>query len=160
MAYCTSDDLLVGDMVFGSLDVTDFINQAANEIDSKLGVIYKLPLSAAVGQTFVNLPQYQQLIVKNINIKLASGRLFLTTAADDTSSLHQYGMRLVQEAMSELMAIANGLVELSAERREPIGQEQDRIPRTLNHDEESMVDQYEKLVHRGENVYTLPGELP
>ena len=109
MAYSTVDDLLTGDMMISSkVDKLKFVNDAADEIDSKIGFIYSLPLSA--------LLIHEELLLKGINNKLASGRLILTLdIAGEGTTLHAYGLRLVTEAMQELMLIANGTVDLSAD---------------------------------------------
>lgn len=153
MAYSDTEDLLTGDLLISAtVDPAKFVEDAAEEIDSKLGFLYVLPLPA-------DMPLYQQKLLKQINNKLASGRLIMGVAiAGEDNSLHAYGNRLVAEAMNELMLIANGKVDLDAPLATPFG-EKSKVPAGFNHDEESAVDMFEAHVMRGQSAYWNPGEV-
>lgn len=156
MSYSTVGDLLTGDLHISlKIDKQKFIDDAAEEIDSKIGFLYTLPLP------FVSLPKHQQLLLKQINNKLASGRLILTLdIVGEENALHAYGLRLVNEAMGELMLIANGQVDLDAPRLVPADDTYvDKTPAGYNRDAESAVDQFENSFMRGEPSYWTPGEV-
>lgn len=156
MAYSQVDDLLTGDLHISSkVDKQKVIDDAAEEIDSKIGFLYSLPIP------FVSLPLHQKLLLKQINNKLASGRLILALdIVGEENSLHAYGLRLVTEATGELMLIANGQVDLDAPRWEtPDDSYTDKTPTIKNRDAESAVDQFENSFMRGEPSYWTPGEV-
>lgn len=152
MAYSTVDDLLLGDlMVSARVDKNKFVNDAAEEIDAKLGFIYVLPLSP--------LAPHEELLLKQINNKLASGRLILTLdIAGEETVLHAYGLRLITEAINDLMLIANGTVNLSSTMTTGSNL-RDNVPAIFNHDEESAVVMFEQLALRGEPSYWNPGAV-
>lgn len=104
MAYATEEDLLVGDLeLHPALDVEKFINDAANEINSKLGTVFQVPIP--VGSTATVEP-HARLTLKRINAHLASGRLILAVAqGGEDGSLHAYGRYLVNEAQGEIRQI-------------------------------------------------------
>lgn len=159
MAYSRESDLLLGDlMISPKFDKRSFVDDAADEIDAKLGFIYKLPLA---GEGDVELPPHELLLLKQINNKLASGRLILTVAtAGEQNALHAYGLRLVTEATNDLMLIANGVVDLTAVRLGVGATEvRDSAPSIHNHDAESGVDMYEGAVMRPGGAYWNPGEV-
>lgn len=158
--YSEESDLLVGDMMFGpSTSKQKYIDGAADDMNAKIGYIYSLPLAPVSPLTA--LPEYEQLLLKSINNKLASGRLIMDMAiGGEQQTLHAYAKRLVDEANQELMCIANGDVELSAERRAT-----DAVviakntPGIRNVDEESLVLGFENTVMRGRPWYSRPGAL-
>lgn len=154
MPYSEVADLLIGDLALGpTVDPEKFVIQAGEEMDSKLGYIYELPID------FDALPTHQQLLLKGINNKLASGRLILSIdLAEEGQHLHAYGLRLVNEATNELLMVANGTALLDATRLDP-AQDRDRVPSVKNRDAESAVDMFENHVLRGEPSYWSPGEV-
>lgn len=138
-----------------TFDFVRFINSAAEEMDGMLGEIYSLPLASAAGG-WKTLPIYQQLLLKQINIKLASGRILLTLqASGDTRSLHAYGQRLLDEALAMLMPLINGSVRLDTPSRDAVALQ--TSPIILNHDSRSLVDIFENVVHRGVDDIAVPG---
>lgn len=152
MAYSTVDDLIVGDMMISArVDKNKFVNDAAEEIDSKLGFLYVLPLAP--------LALHESTLLKQINNKLASGRLILTLdIAGEETVLHAYGLRLITEAMNDLMLLANGTINLSSTMTTTSAL-RDNVPGIYNHDEESAVDIFEAHVLRGEPSYWNPGTV-
>lgn len=104
MAYCTVQDLLIGDIpTGGQLDPLKYVNDAADEIDSKIGFQYETPVDVA------SVPRPVVLLLKRLNAHLASGRLILaaTISAED-ERLNAYGQNLVDSVELTLVAIATG----------------------------------------------------
>lgn len=154
MAYSAVGDLLTGDMLISSrIDKQKFVDDAADEIDAKLGWIYETPIEMA------SLPRHQALLLKQINNKFASGRLILTLdIAGEQTTLHAYGLRLIREATDELLLIANGTLDLEADRAD-VAAAPDNTIRALNHDEESLLLGFEESVLRGRPWYSRPGKV-
>lgn len=155
--YSAVDDLILADLqVADSVDKEKFVLSAQEEIDSKIGFLYALPLP------FEGMPYHERILLKQINNKLASGRLILTLdIAGEETALHAYGLRLITEAMNELMCIANGDVDLTAPQTNPDQATADlnKLPSIVNRDAESAVDQWENHVMRGQPSYWRPGEV-
>lgn len=103
--YCDESDLLIGDITLGvAYSRAEFIAAAADEMDSRIGVRYVLPLPAVE-----QLNTVTGLILKRINAQLASGRLIMSVAsAGEDDSLHAYGKYLVDQAMDDLLRIERG----------------------------------------------------
>jgi phage gp36-like protein len=151
MAYADQHDLLIGDVL--SVDPRDqqqFINMAAAEIDSKLGVRYAMPLA--------DLPPYQQDILKFINAKIATGRLIMAkTMGTEEGRPNAYALFLLQEADRDLMALANGDITLDAPPIDLGGDpnvDEDplaRMPGSRNHDNTSAVSAFEQGI-MGDNA--------
>lgn len=167
MAYCVAGDLLLGDLVISaSVDKNVFIQEAADEIDSKLGFIYKLPLAPpgtdpVTPDSWKLLPHHEVLTLKTINVRLATGRLILTLdIAGQETQLHAYGWYLIKEALDDLMIVANGNIDLTATRVGVEAGYADATPRTSNHDDESLLAGFENTIMRGRGWYTRPGEIP
>ena len=159
-------------MLIGAITISDkvnkqnFINEAADEIDSKLGFIYRLPLAPADvvtpdGNSWMELPRHEVLLLKTISNRLATGRLILSIdTAGEQTQLHAYGWYLVQEALAELMALANQVVDLTAVKI-PLSEsgQSDMTASVRNHDEESLLLGFENTVMRGEPWYSIPGQV-
>lgn len=106
MAYAGVDDLLLGDVRLSSrINPLRFINDAAEEIDARVGLIYRLPL--------VGLEPHAQSMLKRINAHLATGRLLLAIDGGNDDNLHAYGRDLINGALADLAMIANGLIALA-----------------------------------------------
>lgn len=169
MAYSEVGDLLIGDMMLGSFDATKYVDDAARDIDSKLGYIYKLPLrkkDATPGpDAWKDLPDYQVLTLRQMNNKLASGKLILAMAVgQEGTAVHAYGLHLVREATAELMLFANGTVDLAAEQLDGSAADEPldgsvRTPTMQVHDNESLLDGFENTVMRNHPWYSRPGEV-
>lgn len=104
MAYCTVGDLLIGDIpTSGELNPEKYVNDAADEIDSKIGFQYETPVDVR------SVPRPVALLLKRLNAHLASGRLILaaTISAED-ERLNAYGESLVASVELSLTAIATG----------------------------------------------------
>lgn len=103
--YAGTADLLVGGMIVNPTEAAQFIEVAADEIDSVLGFTYVIPLTA--------VEPHVALILKRVNALIASGRLILSTAVGgEDGSLHAYGRSLLMEGQDTLAAIANGNIQL------------------------------------------------
>jgi hypothetical protein len=89
---------------------TSYVNDAADEIDSKIGFVYSTPVDMSdPGPT----SRPARLLLKRLNVFLASGRMLLAVASPgEEDQLHQYGLYLVKEATNTLDMIANGKIIL------------------------------------------------
>jgi phage gp36-like protein len=105
--YSTVANLLLGDLPV-PLEVgrQKFIDDAADEVDSILGVRYITPIDVTEGS---DVPRYARLMVKRAANHLASGRLIMALAiGGEDNALHAYGYSLVQNALKWLDSIACG----------------------------------------------------
>lgn len=107
MPYCEVPDLLIGDItVSAALDPEKYVNDAADEIDSKIGFRYLTPVPNTA-------PRPVLLLLKRVNSHLASGRLILAaTISAEMEELNAYGANLVADAELTLAAIASGEMKL------------------------------------------------
>lgn len=116
MAYCTKDDLLTGSIPLAGKygDGTPFVNLAADEIDGQIGHIYTTPVEfdeSTPEKTAAVRPA--KLLLKKINLLLASGRIILDMAAGgEDDNLHAYGQSMWMEAKGLLDAISSGKIVL------------------------------------------------
>lgn len=167
MAYSEVSDLLLEDIELGlAVNTQRFVDLAFEEIDSKIGWRYKLPLEATDGGgDWETLPRHQMLLLKGINNKLASGELILSLdIAEEKPSLHAYGLYLVQQARAELMLLANGDVVLDAVPYAPATEDiPDRTPGITNEDSESLTLAFEHSVMGRDNFptpwFARPGQV-
>lgn len=161
MAYSSTEDLLVGDLAWSPrLPPSKFVDGAAEEIDTKLAVLYKLPLEKDGLPLSVN--SWELRLLKQINNKLASGRAIMAfSVSSEDTAVHAYGSSLVREALSELMLVANGELLLDAQRVDSTVtvSAMSRVPETINHDEESLLLGFENTVLKGKPWYSRPGAL-
>lgn len=148
-------------MEFGRVDPDRYIQAASDEIDAKLGFKYKVPIVAITGPPWGGtLAPHEALILKSICLRLATGRMICSVwAAEEDQSQHAYGRSLIRDALSDLMAIANGEVDLKSAQLNPQSNSgfEDKTPSGYNHDAESMVDAWENHVMRGQPYYARPG---
>lgn len=117
VAYCTKADLLTGDIPLAGKygDGTPFVQFAADEIDAQLGHIYITPIAfdeSTPAKTAAARPA--KLLLKKINVLLASGRIILDMAAGgEDDNLHAYGKSMHDEAVLLLNAISSGRITLA-----------------------------------------------
>lgn len=142
MAYCTKSDLRKGDIPLAAQygDGTSLVNQASDEIDAHIGHLYVTPVTFADPLPATHRPS--QLMLKNINILLASGRLILDMAAGgEDNSLHAYGRSMWSEGNQLLKRIASGEIELVGAEKVPeeAPLSQNSGPIIVNEDPESLV---------------------
>ena len=165
MAYCADTDLALGDIVLPTwLVKSQWIERAAEEIDSRLGFIYKVPLvSAGAPQTFAALATHEKALIKGINWKLATGRIILALdSGGEDVALHAYGRSLVLEAINDLMQVANGVVSFpdAALNVDSVTNGPNMTPSATNADEFSLVDAWSDTVIRGEPRRAYTGNVP
>jgi len=86
-----------------------YVQDAADEIDSKLGFIYVTPIVIDPNGEF----RHSALLLKRISNFLATGRLILANAASrEDQYLNAYGKSLVVEATAALDALLTGTMPL------------------------------------------------
>lgn len=109
MAYSGTDDLLLGNIPLPAADKAKrAVERAADEIDSFLGVKYRVPINPMGAQS----RQVKSLLL-TINNWLASGRLIEElTASSQTVEVHAYAQNLINQAISALRAIVAGEIML------------------------------------------------
>lgn len=156
--FSTVDDLILGDLTVGTnVNLTKFVEDATNEIFSKIGHVYVLPLEPAEELGFDLVPEYTEALLKKLNNHLASGRLILAlnaTSGDD--ALNRYGEMLVRDALTELEQIRNGVVDLVGAARLPAanpGGDAFNGAAIINADSESAVDVFYSNVMGGGHQY-------
>ena len=134
-----------------TIDITQYLNMTGQEIDSKLGTMYQVPVDIAA------LPNSQGALLTSIHRKLASGRVIMAaTISHADTAMHAYAVQLVKEAQMELMTLANGdIVLIGAERvdgsGDPRGDIEDaevrdplaRVPASTQRDDYSAVKAFE-----------------
>jgi hypothetical protein len=109
--YSASTDLLTGNIPLpAALNAAKFVSDAADEIDSIIGFVYQTPIDVTI-TSVVDRPA--RLLLKRISNWLASGRLILAVdSGGEDTTLHAYGLKLVNDALMALNAIAAGEVVL------------------------------------------------
>lgn len=114
MAYSVVGDLLIGDVQVGTfLSPQSFVDEAADEMNARIGMLYELPLPTT-------LPTHLLILLKLINNRIASGRLIMAAAVGgEDRELHAYGESLVRDAYDDLKKILDGAIALDgAEKRD------------------------------------------
>ncbi len=143
--YCVGGDLLIGNIPLPQwITREQVIADAADEIDSKIGFVYQVPIPAPPGTDPEHpIPNVVGLILKRINAALASGRLILQVAAgQEDTRLHAYGASLVAEALAAIDQIFNG--EIVFDNVPPVNPEEPIVngPMISNLDAESNVEAF------------------
>jgi ribosomal protein S18 acetylase RimI-like enzyme len=149
MAYCDDTDLLIKADVLQTPGQTlqMWVDRAAEEMDSMLGFRYVIPITPA--PNYPMLATHETLILKQINVKLASGRFYLANSAhDEDDQLHSYGRYLVNEALASLRAIVDGTIDLESAQLTTtmVEDSSKRMPGVINRDDHSLVEDWEDLV--------------
>lgn len=109
MTYCTSEDLLLGNVPTPTT-ADKYVADAADEMDSMLGLQYVTPIVLDE-----NNPKQRSgfLLLKRINAWLATGRLLMALdAAGEDDQVHQYAERLLRDALSAISQITDGSILL------------------------------------------------
>lgn len=140
-AYCLSTDLVLGGIpVPTGIDKDKIVADAADEIDSKIGMRYVTPIDVS-GSSLV--PRPVKLLLKRINVALASGRLILAADSNgEDQQLHAYGLSLISEANAALEAIASGEIILAGVDAAPEYSPVVSTPQIDNLDPESNVEAF------------------
>lgn len=98
MAYATANDVLplLGDLTLpSSLNVSTYVDRAAQEIDLVLGARYVSPLSVSDAFTVI--------LLKTVNSELAAAQIFLSQASGgEDNRINAYGKHLWDRAMMRL----------------------------------------------------------
>lgn len=143
-AYCATEDVRKGDIAVPSYtSLTQYVANAAEEIDAAVGHIYKTPIEI---DDELN-PEYRPsvLFLKKLNWLLASGRLILdVAAAGERDNLHAYGNSMLKEArgMIELLT-SQELVLDGADRIDEADEKKNFTgPFIQNEDDESLVESF------------------
>jgi len=153
MGYSSVEDMLIGDVRSNILDKQAFVEDAAREIDSKIGRIYQVPLNLS------QLEQYAVLTIKRLNNHIASGRFLMAANAGD-ESIHAYGRMLVREAYQELDLIASGSIQLDGAPLRP-GLTDTTGPTISHQDQVSSLDAFYEPVMGGRQMALWePGAMP
>jgi hypothetical protein len=109
MAYCSVGDLLLGNVPTPA-SATTYVNSAADEMDSIIGLQYVTPV---VLDQNIQSQRAGFLLLKRINAFLASGRLLMALdAAGEDDQVHQYAEYLIAQAMMALTQIQDGTIIL------------------------------------------------
>jgi len=108
--YSEVDDLLLGELQAPEQKICQkYVQDAADEIDSKLGFIYVTPITVDPNGEF----RATALLLKRINNFLATGRLILANAASrEDQYLNAYGKSLIVEATEAINAFLTGTMPL------------------------------------------------
>lgn len=154
-AYSEPADMLLGDLVVSdSVDLNIYTEGATNEINSRLGYIYVLPLvwGGAPGQA------QGEALLKTINNKLATGRLIMSIAIGKSQEqTHAYGRSLVEEAFHDLRLLVERTLTLDADLVSGAAGPPGAM--VTNQDEYSAVDAFEQEFFRnaGDTAVWRPG---
>jgi phage gp36-like protein len=151
MPYSTVDDLLLGDLQTSrTLDKEQFVNDAADEIDSTIGSRYKVPIATANG----TVAAHSLLLLKRLNNHIATGRLILAVAApNEQATLHAYGKDLLKNALEVLCKIRDGEVIIEGAEASDSLSTGVLGPVGINADAYSAVDTFEQFVMGGASYY-------
>lgn len=108
--YSEADDLLLGELTFPDQKILQkYVQDAADEMDSKLGFTYVTPIVIDPSGEY----RASALLLKRISNFLATGRLILANAASrEDQYLNAYGKSLIVEATEALNALLTGTMPL------------------------------------------------
>jgi hypothetical protein len=142
--YAEAGDLipLIGDLRLpASMPAEAFLAQAADEIDSYLGFIYKTPFDLSADSKII---APAKLLLKRVNLYLAAGRaLMAMNQTGEDNRVHAYGQSLVEEAEKVLCEIRDGNAVLpGADPLDPNQQQTLNVPQISNVDPESNVEAF------------------
>lgn len=140
-AYTNPDTLLLGGIPPRSeTEMLQYVQDAADEMDSILGATFETPVTKNESGLPISRPV--SLTLTRINRFLASGRYILAVASSgEEDGLHAYGARLVREALDALRDIVNGKVLFDAYRL-PDPNAVNKGPRIANAEARSNVDAF------------------
>jgi len=159
-AYSAVTDLLTGNIpVPAYLTPQKFVDDAADEIDSKIGFLYQTPIDIVTEydpESPTSVPRPARLLLKRINNFLASGRLLLAAAAgQEDSQLHAYGWSLIQEATAALNQIASGEIPIEGAVKVDTGDAAAVTAIIINNlDPESSVEAFYNRIANPDYVYS------
>ena len=155
MAYSTTNDLLLGGIpIPAGLQAQKFVNDAADEVDSQIGMLYITPVDVNSS----TLVRPVKLLLKRLNNFIATGRLILAvTSNNEDDRLHAYGLSLLKEANEALHMIASGQVVLDGAPVTDANVPRVSVPLIGNLDSESNVEAfYDRIANP---TYLWPGSV-
>jgi hypothetical protein len=159
--YCDTDDLLVGDVLLGpNQNLSVWVDSAAEEMDSKLGFRYQVPIAPKPPATI--LAKHELLLLKDINKKLASGRFLLAQAqGSEEGQEHAYGRALVNDALNSLMLICNAEIDFvdAIPADDVVLSSYFTGPSIENQDEESLLLGFENTIMKSSPWWSRPGQV-
>jgi hypothetical protein len=137
-AYCSTDDLLLGNLPLGQVvDAQKMTNDSADEIDSKIGFRFQTPVDI---NSLMASHRPSALLLKRLNAILATGRILVTLdIPDENDRIHALGSNYIREAQATLNLIANGSMELPGAVLLNEIADQNTGPRVVNVDSGSLV---------------------
>lgn len=138
--YCVAADLLLGNVPTPA-SASIYVQEAADEMDSIIGLQYVTPV---VLDPNIQVQRSGFLLLKKINVWLASGRLLMALdAGGEDDQLHQYAKYLVDQALMALAQIQDGTVILPGATPVNPGSDQ-RVtgPQASFADDTSVVEQF------------------
>jgi hypothetical protein len=158
--YSDVDDLLIGATALPKgMEPQKYVDDAANEIDSKIGFIYVTPVDISETST---TKRPVRLLLKRLNNHLATGRLITALSSNSQrTDLQPYGASLIREVLAVLDRIESGdLILAGAELVAPEGDEElpTSGPLIFNVDAESNVEAFYDRIANPYYCYT-PWEL-
>jgi len=113
--YCGTGDLYIsGVRMPQGMHMTPetAISMAAEEIDTKIGMLYQTPVSVEENDP---TKRFDTLTLKRINALLASGRLITSMATGgEQDRVHAYGEYLLRMALAHLDQIQSGVIKLTS----------------------------------------------
>lgn len=150
--YSATTDLLTGGVpLSGPVNPQKYVDDAADEIDSKIGHIYQTPIDVSESGP-VSRPA--RLLIKRINNHLATARIIMAvTASSQTLETNAYAERLLREATEALDAIASGDVILDGAVRVEGSEGVATGPQIHNLDPESYVEAFYNRISNPRYVY-------
>lgn len=124
-----------------SMDLQTFVQAATDEIDMKIGFIYRTPVRPDADHD--ELPRPVSLLLKRIAANISTARAIMAAAgAVQSDELNGYARSLLAEAHTALDAIAAGRMELEGAERLPDQGQERRGPRISNVDSHSQVESF------------------
>lgn len=154
--YCAVTDLLTGNIPTPSyLSPERFVNDAADEIDSRIGFVYVTRVDVSSNSPVV---KPAKLLLKRLNVFLATGRMLMAVdAGGEDDQLHAYALSLVQEANECIEYIVSGQIRLDGAPLVEGEAPTERGPMISNLDKESNVEAfYDRIANPN---YRFPGAL-
>jgi hypothetical protein len=105
---------MLGDIqASAALSPQKYVNDAADEIDSKIGFTYETPIPAYQADGITPTPRPVTLLLKRLTSHLATGRLIMAAySAQEDARLNAYGQSLVDEVDATIAAIISGELPL------------------------------------------------
>lgn len=140
--YSSVDDMLQGPMPLpASMNLQTFVQAATDEIDMKIGFIYKTPVRPS--PEYDELPRPVSLLLKKIAAYISTARAIYAAAGPvQSDELNAYAGSLLQEGHTALANIAAGRMELEGAERLPDQGSERRGPRISNVDSQSQVEAF------------------